>query len=156
MRINTLLLGGLMAMVGAITLWASKDFSSMPRQDYGAGTFPTIIGVLLIILSGLLGLRGWRQREPLFTWHGAVPLMRVWISLGAVSIAVAAYALATPILGFPITVPVIFTLLIGWLSQGRWGLAIITALAATLIVWLAFAQLLQVPLDLGVLENVVY
>lgn len=156
MRIHPMLLGGLMAMVGIITVWASKDFPSMPRQEYGAGTFPTIIGISLVILSGLLGLRGLRQHEPLFHWDGAVSLSRVWVGVGVVTAAVTAYVLLTPLLGFLITVPVIFTLMIGWLSRGRWRMAVIVAFSATFLVWLAFANLLQVPLELGVLERVVY
>lgn len=156
MRINPLLLGGLMALTGAITSWTSRNFPTMPGQDYGAGTFPMLIGMMLAVLGTLLALRGVRQREPMFAWHGAAPVARVWLCLGAVCASVAIYALLTPILGFPVVVPVIIALLIAWLSQGRWVLALLTALIATLLVWLIFSELLHVPLPLGVLEEVVY
>lgn len=40
MRINDLVLGLVMALLGAITVLASRDFYTLPRQDFGAGTFP--------------------------------------------------------------------------------------------------------------------
>ncbi|WP_185827594.1 tripartite tricarboxylate transporter TctB family protein [Halomonas nitroreducens] len=156
MLLNPLLLGGLMALTGAITAWTSRNFPTMPGQDYGAGTFPMLIGIMLAVLGTLLALRGMRQREPLFAWHGAVSASRVWLCLAAVCASVAIYALVTPILGFAIVVPVIIALLIAWLSQGRWLLAVMTALISSLLVWLIFSELLHVPLPLGVLEEVVY
>lgn len=156
MRINDLLLGLLLVLIGAITIWAAWDFPAMPRQRYGAGTFPTVIGGLLSILGALLAARGWRQHRPLLVWQGEIAMTRVALSLAAVAAAVAAYALLTPILGFPVVVPAMMTLLIGWLSRGRWVLAATVAVLATLLVWLAFAELLHVPLQMGLLERVVY
>lgn len=156
MRVNDLLLGLLMALIGAITVWASRDFPVPPRQAYGAGTFPTIIGWLLIVLGGLLTLRGWQKRSAWFTWQGNVAISRVWLSLGAIVAAVVGYILLTPILGFPVVSSVMLTLLIGWLTGGRWWLAVTVGLIATLLVWLVLAELLRVPLGLGILERVVY
>ncbi|EPC00605.1 hypothetical protein L861_06605 [Litchfieldella anticariensis FP35 = DSM 16096] len=156
MRVNDLLLGLLMALLGVVTVWASRDFPTLPRQAFGAGTFPTLIGALLVVLGLLLAVRGWQQRGAWFTWHGQVALSRVWLCLLAVVAAVAGYVWLTPVLGFPIVSIVMLTLLIGWLSAGRWWLATGVAAAATLLVWLAFAQLLHVPLALGILEEVIY
>lgn len=157
MRANDVLLGLLMLLIGAITVWASRDFPVPPRQGgFGAGTFPTIIGWLLVVLGGLLALRGWPRRAAWFAWQGSASLSRVWLCLAVVVVAVAAYVLLTPVLGFPIVASVMLTLLIGWLTAGRWLLAVIVALVATLLIWLAFAELLRVPLGLGILERVVY
>lgn len=156
MRVNDLLLGLLMALLGAITIWASRDFPSLPRQQYGAGTFPALIGGLLIILGGLMTLRGWQHRDALFAWHGDIAPKRVLLCIAAVIAAVIGYIELTPVLGFPIVSLVLMTLMIGWLTAGRWGLASVVAAVATTLVWLAFAELLHVPLALGVLEKVVY
>ncbi|GEN26138.1 tripartite tricarboxylate transporter TctB family protein [Halomonas cupida] len=156
MRINDLLLGALMALLGAITVWASRDFPSMPRQEYGAGTFPTIVGVMLVILGGVLALRGWRQQGALFAWQSPVAIKHVLLCVCAVVMAIVGYVQLVPILGFPIVSLVMLTALIGWLSAGRWLLAVSTALIATLLIWLTFAELLLVPLSLGILEEVVY
>ena len=115
-----------------------------------------IVGVLLVLLGALLALRGWQWRTPWFSWQGSVAASRVWLCLGVVVVAVAGYVLLTPLLGFPIVSSVMLTLLIGWLTGGRWLLAVIVALVATLAIWLAFAELLRVPLGLGILERVVY
>lgn len=156
MRANDLLLGLLMILIGAITIWASRDFPVPARQAYGAGTFPTIIGWMLVVLGALLALRGWKQRTAWFAWQGSISISRVWLSLAVVVVAVVGYVLLTPVLGFPIVSAVMLTLLIGWLTAGRWLLAVVVGLAATLVVWLVFAELLRVPLGLGILEQVVY
>lgn len=156
MRLNDLLMGLVMALLGAITIWASKDFPPIARQPYGAGTFPTFIGAFLVGLGLLLSLRGWQQRGALFLWQGQVTLPRTLICLLAVIAAVSGYVLLTPLLGFPLVAPLMLTLLIGWLSGGRWGMAVIVAIVASMVVWSVFALLLQVPLDLGILEEVIY
>ena len=156
MRINDLVMGLVMALLGVITLWASKDFAPLARQPYGAGTFPTLIGAFLVGLGLLLALRGWQQRGALFVWQGQVTLSRTVLCLFAVVAAVAGYVLLTPVLGFPLVSPLMLTLLIGWLSGGRWWLAFIIAVIASAVVWSVFALLLQVPLDLGILEKVIY
>lgn len=156
MRVNDRLLGPMMALLGAIVVWASRDFPSLPRQEYGSGTFPTLVGGLLIVLGAGLALRGWAQGGSLFRWQWAIAPSRVALCLVVVIAAVAGYVLLTPILGFPIVALAMLTLMIGWLTAGRWLLAAAVASLATLLVWLAFAQLLHVPLGLGILERVVY
>lgn len=156
MRINDLIMGLVMALLGALTIWASKDFAPLARQPYGAGTFPTLIGAFLVGLGLLLSLRGWQQRGALFIWQGQVTLSRTLVCLLAVITAVAGYVLLTPLLGFPLVAPLMLTLLIGWLSSGRWGLAVSVAMVASAVVWSIFALLLHVPLDLGILEEVIY
>lgn len=156
MRVNDFVFGLVMALLGAITVWASRDFNTLPRQPFGAGTFPTLIGSLMIMLGLLLTLRGFRQRGAMVSWQGQASLSRTMACLLAVAAAVAGYALLTPILGFPIVAPAMLTLLIGWLSGGRWPLALIVAIVSTAAIWLVFAQLLHVPLALGVLEEVIY
>ncbi|SDL26315.1 Tripartite tricarboxylate transporter TctB family protein [Modicisalibacter muralis] len=156
MRINDLLLGVVMALLGAITIWASRDFPSLPRQPYGAGTFPTLIGALLVVFGGIMALRGWRRRGALFAWQGEVGPKRVLFCIAMVIAAVVAYIELTPILGFPVVSLVLLTLMIDWLTSHRWVLATSVAVIATALVWLAFAKLLHVPLALGVLEKVVY
>lgn len=156
MRINDLVLGLVMALLGAITVWASQDFNTLPRQSFGAGSFPILVGSLLIFLGLLLALRSFQQHRVLFSWQGQISLSHTLACLVAVVVAVAGYALLTPILGFPLVAPVMLTLLIGWLSKGRWSLALIIAIVSTILIWIVFAQLLHVPLALGILEEVVY
>lgn len=156
MRINDILLGLVMALLGAITIWASRDFPSLPRQQYGAGTFPTLIGGMLIIVGALMMLRGLRYRKALFTWQSDMTPARVLLCTLAIIAAVIGYIVLTPVLGFSIVSLVMLTLMIGWLTSGRWVLAGVVSSAATAMIWIAFSELLHVPLALGVLEKVVY
>ncbi|MGO2579573.1 MAG: tripartite tricarboxylate transporter TctB family protein [Halomonas sp.] len=156
MRIHDFILGLLTVLLGTITVWLSKDFPSLPRQDYGAGTFPTLVAVLLIAMGLILCLRGWIQKGPLIVWQDAIPIGHVLFCIMAVVAAVAGYILLTPTLGFPIVSLIMLTVLIGVFTKGRWWLAISVAAVATLIIWLTFAELLLVPLSLGILEEVIY
>nr|WP_300307138.1 tripartite tricarboxylate transporter TctB family protein [Halomonas sp.] len=156
MRINDLVFGVLMVLLGTVTVWASRDFPSMPRQEYGAGTFPTLIGLLLVLFGVVLALRGWQRREALFHWQSAIPVSHVLLCIAALVAATLGYILLTPVLGFPLMSVAMLTAMIGWLSGGRWRLATSTALIATLLIWLTFVELLRVPLSLGFLEEVIY
>lgn len=156
MRINDWLLGLIMALLGAITFWASKDFPTLPRQAYGAGTFPMLVGTLLVVLGGALALRGWRQGGAIVRWQNALPAQRILLTTLAVIIAVVGYITLSPTLGFPTLSLAILTLMIGWLTGGRWWLALSVGAGATLMIWLIFAELLMVPLPLGVIEGVIY
>jgi len=156
MRINDFLLGLVMALLGAVTIWGSRNFPSMPRQDYGAGTFPSLIGAGLVLLGLLLAIRGWPQRRQWLVWQASVAMPRTLLCLVVVIVSMMAYVLLVPVLGFPMVSVVLLTLLIGWLSGGRWWLAGIVAGTATMVIWLAFAELLRVPLGLGILHGVIY
>ncbi|MCP8689497.1 tripartite tricarboxylate transporter TctB family protein [Marinobacterium sedimentorum] len=156
MRINDWFLGLLLAALGVATLVAAQAFPTIPRQEYGAGTFPAIIGSLMTALGSLLVLSGCRQHMPFFSWHSKVSLSRSFACFAAVIAFVLAYLLLTPLLGFPIVAPVLLALMIGWLSGGRWVMAVSVATVMSAMVWLAFAELLHVPLSLGVLEEVIY
>ncbi|MDW5377706.1 tripartite tricarboxylate transporter TctB family protein [Halomonas sp. HP20-15] len=156
MRVNDLLLGVVMALLGVVVIWASRDFSALPRQHYGAGTFPTLIGSLLIALGALMALRGWQYQGALITWQGELSARRVTACIAVVIAAVGGYVLLTPVLGFPVVSLAMLTLMIGWLTAGRWVLAASVAVVATALVWLTFSELLHVPLSLGILEKVIY
>lgn len=156
MRIHDIILGLLTVLLGSITVWLSKDFPSLPRQDYGAGTFPTLVAILLIVMGLILSLRGWVRKGPLVVWQDAIPIGHVLFCITAVMGAVAGYVLLTPILGFPIVSLIMLTVLIGVFTKGRWWLALSVATVATIIIWLTFAELLLVPLSLGILEEVIY
>jgi putative tricarboxylic transport membrane protein len=145
-----------MALLGAITLWASKDFPTLPRQAYGAGTFPMLVGTFLVVLGGALALRGWRQGGAIVRWQNALPAQRILLSTLAVITAVIGYITLSPMLGFPILSLAILTLMIGWLTSGRWWLALSVGVGATLLIWSIFAELLMVPLPLGIIEEVIY
>jgi putative tricarboxylic transport membrane protein len=76
-------------------------------------------------------------------------------SVASVVAGLVFYVLAADALGFHITAA---ALLLVWsrLLGAAWKLALPVALAATLVIHLAFYKLLKVPLPWGLLERVVF
>jgi putative tricarboxylic transport membrane protein len=154
MKLNDAVFGALFAALGAFVLWRVQGFPPIPGQQYGAGAFPGVIGAGFVAVGVLLVLFGLRRRA-------AVPWLRLadWTrsarhlgALGAVVLGVVAYILWADDLGFLLLAPV---LLGTWLLvlRVRPALAIVVAIAASLVIWFAFYKLLRVPLPWGVLKS---
>jgi putative tricarboxylic transport membrane protein len=156
MRTSDAVSGTMAAALGAALIVASADLSPLPRQVYGAGTFPKVIGGLLLLMGGLLVAKGLRQRQPWCRWTSKVAVRPFLLALVAVVASVVAYVLLTPVLGFPVVAFVLLSLLFRAYHRRGWGRALWIAALATAVIWLLFAQLLHVPLDPGLLEQVLY
>ena len=156
MRTNDAVSGAIAAALGAALIVASADLSPLPRQVYGAGTFPTVTGVLLLLVGGLLVVKGLRDRQPWIRWTAKVPLRAFLKALGAVVASVTAYILLTPVLGFPVVALVILSLLFQVYYRRGWVLSVSIAGISTAAIWGLFAQMLYVPLEPGLLAWVLY
>lgn len=156
MRTNDAVSGAMVAALGAAFVVASADLSPLPRQEYGAGTFPTVIGTLLLVFGGLMILRGVRSREAWVKWAASAPLTRFVGALTAVAGTVIAYVMLTPIIGFPLLSLAVLTALFYAFHRRHLPLSLAIAGIATLAIWGLFGQLLHVPLELGILEQVIY
>ena len=156
MRTNDAVSGAIAAALGAALIVASLDLSPLPRQVYGAGTFPKVTGALLLLVGGLLVVRGLRSRQSWIRWTAKVPLQAFLKALGAVVASVTAYILLTPVLGFPIMAVVILSLLFQVYYRRGWVLSMSIAALSTAAIWGLFAQMLHVPLEPGLLEWVLY
>ncbi|MCK0165643.1 tripartite tricarboxylate transporter TctB family protein [Marinobacter sp. S6332] len=156
MRSNDKITGLVTVTFGVLVITNSRGLANLPQQDYGAGTFPMVIGGLLIAFGGLLTLRGLRSSAPLMVWVNDVPIKRFYLTLLAIIAAIVAYILLVPVVGFPIVSTVLLSLLLYGFYRQNWTLAACTAVASTAVIWVVFGRLLQVPLELGILEKVVY
>ena len=113
-------------------------------------------GVLLLLVGGLLVVKGLRDRQPWIRWTAKVPLRAFLKALGAVVASVTAYILLTPVLGFPVVALVILSLLFQVYYRRGWVLSVSIAGISTAAIWGLFAQMLYVPLEPGLLEWVLY
>lgn len=156
MRSNDKITGLVTVTFGVLVITNSRGLNNLPQQDYGAGTFPIVIGGLLIAFGGLLALRGLSSRAPLMVWVNEVPIKRFYLTLLAIVSAIVSYILLVPVLGFPIVSTALLCLLLYGFYRQNWTLAACTAIASTAVIWVVFGRLLQVPLELGILEEVVY
>lgn len=156
MRINDAVSGVVAAALGAALIIAASDLSPLPRQDYGAGTFPKVVGGLLLLAGVLLVLQSIRLRQPWVYWASDIPLGRFLKGLAAVVISIVSYIALTPRLGFPVTAWGILSLLLIVYYKRGWLRSIGISALATSVIWWLFAQLLHVPLEPGLLEQVLY
>lgn len=154
MKVNDALTGAALVALGSTVLWHIQGFPKIPGQNYGAAWFPGWVasglvacGVLLMVTRlRAAGARDWVRRPDWMRRPKAV------FAVAGVLAGLLAYVLLAEKLGFHL---VAAALLLVWcrLLGARWQVAIPTAVAATVLIHLAFYKLLKVPLPWGVLER---
>ncbi len=154
MKVSDIIMGPVIVGIGASVLIAStmqpKPFFG---SGYGGGLFPSIVGTALILAGLTLTIDGWRRRsvQPLIVMGNWVRSPR-HIANGAVVLgAIGFYILFSNTLGFIITG---FLVVLATLLQfTRAPLpSLVVAVVTTLVVKLAFQDMLLVPLPWGVLQ----
>ncbi len=153
MKLNDAVIGLVLVLFGAAVAWRARGFPTLPHQHYGAALFPMIIGSglalcgLLLIASGLRSRAGsaWVRMGP---W---VRSPRHVISFLLMPLGLVAYILVSDQLGFFLTGTGLLALWLLWL-RGRWLSSLLIALVTTLVIDIAFAHFLLVPLPWGVFQ----
>lgn len=157
MKISDTVLGLVIVALSITILVVASGFPSLNNQSVGAGTFPSIIAWVMLAAGLILALGDLKR----FRWSGMVEIAP-WLKTRGALLRVAAvpgfaiaYILLSKPIGFPLLVPVLLTGLLT-LTTGRPVRAIPVALGATAAIWFLFAQVLRVPLPLGLLTEVIY
>ena len=154
MKINDAVFGVVLLALGVGVLWHVQSFPRMPGQNVGPALFPGIIAGGLVVCSLLLIVSGLRSR-PRAAWFEGLPWMRSprhVAALAALVLSTIAYILLSTSVGFLIVASLgLFAMLVAF--GVRSGVAVIVAIAGTIIIWYAFYKLLRVPLPWGVLER---
>ena len=154
MKVNDALSGAALVALGAIVLWHIQGFPKIPGQNYGAAWFPGWIAAGLIICGALLIAARLRAAEPqpLFVLPEWTRRSRPVASVVSIVAGLLVYVFAVDAVGFHLTAA---ALLLLWsrLLGASWRLALPIALAATLVIHLAFYKLLKVPLPWGIFER---
>jgi putative tricarboxylic transport membrane protein len=157
MKVNDALSGAALVALGSVVLWHIQGFPPMPGQKFGPAWFPGLIAVGLIACGALLIAARLRAETaaPLFALPDWTRRARPVASVTAVISGLLLYVFVVDTLGFHITAA---ALLLAWsrLLGASWRLALPVALAATVVIHLAFYKLLKVPLPWGLLERVVF
>ncbi|WP_286978922.1 tripartite tricarboxylate transporter TctB family protein [Pseudomonas sp.] len=156
MRTNDKVTGAVTLIFGILVIANSRGLANLPHQAYGAGTFPAVIGGLLMAFGGLLVLRGLRSNTRWMVWANAVPIKQFYLTLLGIVAVIVAYIVLTPILGFPVVASALLSVLLYCLHRPSWLIAVSIAVISTAVIWGVFGRLLQVPLELGILEKVIY
>ena len=152
MKIHDTLFGLFFLALGALVLFAVKDFPNIPGQPVGPALFPSMIATGLCVAGVMLVLKGLRNKTPTawFAWEDWVQSPRHIISLCVLLGSVLFYIAFANTIGF---LPTSFIILVALFKALRvnWRRTLMVAVIATLVVHFAFYKLLRVPLPWGVL-----
>lgn len=142
--------GIILFLFGGATLALSLGMPIGNFRAAGTGLFPMILGILLMVLSGLFlaGLVAAKRKSP--SAPPAVPAEppfgRQWaMFMGATVLAVALFGT----LGFPLTVFLLMALLLRSLGMRKWGGVALLSLATALSAYALFVKILKIPLPAG-------
>lgn len=158
MKISDAILGALIALLGAVTLWHVRSFPPIPGQNFGAALFPGVVAAGLLLCGLLLAARGVINMA-----HGGRAVsLDPWIRnpltvlrFASVPAGLLFYVLASGVLGFHVAAGLA---MVAWLLL--FGVrplpAVAMAIGFPVLMHLAFYKLLRVPLPWGVLERIVF
>ena len=149
MRVNDALIGALLLLFAVALALYAQTFPAIPGQQFGAAVFPTAIAVVVGAFSLILIVQGMRSWQGMVTWsdwahshHGPLNLITAF---GGVLF----YVFVADALGFIPTMAAILIVLF-FILQVRWWLALLVTAAVTLGMDVMFVDLLKVPLPWGI------
>lgn len=156
MKFNDALSGLFFILFGMLLFYLTRDYPSMPGQDYGPALFPRLIGTLMAaggLILVIKGARTWR-RVPMVEMPDWVRSPRHVGNFLAVLAALVFYIVISDWLGFIITGSIVLMFLLLWLRGPKYWLssALITV-ATVVLMHEAFGQILRVPLPWGIFSN---
>ncbi len=149
MRFNDAVLGAvLLAFSCVIWIW-SQRFPAIPGQQYGASVFPSAVAIGLAACSSVLIFSGLRR-------GGAAIVLEAWaqewrgpVRILLIAASVLFYIVAAKPLGFIPTMTIVLAVDL-CLLRVNWWMAILIAVAVSVLLQWSFGDLLQVPLPWGI------
>ena len=155
MKINDAITGVALILLGVGILWHIQGFPAMQGQRYGPAWFPGIVAAGLALCGLGLVYQGVRSRIPWIALDDWTRRRRPVAGFFAVIAGLAFYVVASSPLGFHVTS---FLLLVAWLRilGARWSLTLAVAIAAPIVIHLAFYKVLRIPLPWGLLEGLAF
>ena len=154
MKLNDAVFGALLLVLGLAVLVHVQSFPKIPGQNVGPALFPGVAAGALIVCALLLIASGVRAR-PRAAWLEGMTWMRSGRHIAAFAAiigATIAYIVLANAIGFLIIAPLALGAM--FVAFGvRPVVAVVVAIAGTLVIWYAFYKLLRVPLPWGVLER---
>lgn len=158
MKFNDAVIGvALLALAVFIGVYGYR-LPPMPGQPYGAGAFPITIALGLGAFSLVLAVQAIRVRGAGTKWVELAPWARSpkqLFNFIATLVLIGAYLLFSEALGFiPMSVAILFIMFA--LQKVSLVRGLIIAVAISVVLHVAFADLLRVPLPRGILTDILW
>jgi putative tricarboxylic transport membrane protein len=152
MKLNDAVFGAVFLALSLLVLWTIQGYPKIPGQNVGPSAFPGAIAVGLLVCSLLLIRNGWRARasSPWFERGQWTRRPQQVIAFVVTVATLALYVMASERIGFLIVATVMLTAMMLALRV-RVVPALLVALAASVVIHVAFYKGLRVPLPWGVL-----
>jgi len=152
LKLNDAVFGALFLALSLLVLWTIQGYPKIPGQNIGPAAFPGIAASVLALCGVLLIVQGVRQRAGALwvqrgEWTSRPPQL---IAFAVTVLGLLLYVLASERLGFLVTGIVMLAALMLALKV-RPLTALTMAVAATVLIHIAFYKGLRVPLPWGVL-----
>jgi putative tricarboxylic transport membrane protein len=161
MKISDLAAGLVLLLFAAVIFAYARTFSVIPGQPYGAGAFPTVVALGLGLFSAILAWRGLQARRSAGPAEKLVGLAdwardgRTLVNFLLLLVLVLVYVFASETVGFiPLSIAILVVLF--WRMGVRPLTAVGVAIATSIVIDVAFANLLRVPLPRGILDSVLW
>ena len=151
MKLNDMVWGALLMVLGMVVLADVRTYPSIPGQQYGPNAFPGLLAMLLMGCAIVLFAKGWRERAE-HRWFEAGAWLRSLPQVRNFVITVAGllfYIFAAEKLGFLISGSLILVALF-WSLRVRPALIVPIAIITTLVIHGIFYKGLRVPLPWGI------
>jgi putative tricarboxylic transport membrane protein len=141
-------------VAGVVVLWDSSHLPELQFADFvGSGTFPSIIGWILVALSALqlISVARGNLGQPEEVDGALLEPKPHWKPFLIILSGLLFFAVGILIIGFPISATVLFTMVVYALNTGKtkWYIAIPIAAATSAAVYFGFVYGLQLDLPLG-------
>jgi putative tricarboxylic transport membrane protein len=152
MKLNDAVFGAVFLALSLLVLWTIQGYPKIPGQNVGPSAFPGVIALGMAVCSLLLIRNGWRARasSPWFERGQWTRQPQQVIAFVVTFGALVLYVVASEHIGFLIVATVMLTAMMLSLRV-RIVPALSVALAASLVIHIAFYKGLRVPLPWGVL-----
>ena len=152
MKKGNIILSVICAILGITVIAIASGYPT--AADYGTGVpgpglWPIVISVAILICAALLMQRSLRMKgeddTEIALWTPGTK--RVYITM----IILVIYAILLEPLGFLLATTAIQFVFIQWFAKKKWYITLIISAVVSVVVYLAFNYLLNVPLDFGLL-----
>ena len=152
MKKGNIILSVICAVLGITVIAIASGYPT--AADYGTGVpgpglWPIVISVAMLICAALLMQRSLRMKgeddTEIALWTPGTK--RVYITM----IILIIYAIILEPLGFLLATTAMQFVFIQWFAKKKWYITLIISAVVSVVVYLAFNYLLNVPLDFGLL-----